>query len=70
MIAFILVMLIIIYIDSKTLKRAKPKGRVIGLYAAIMGFTLVIGILLSVDRPPVSPADIIEAVIVKAGMGR
>ncbi|MCX8132247.1 MAG: hypothetical protein N3I35_19400 [Clostridia bacterium] len=69
MIIFIFFIFLIVLLDFKILKKANPKGRIIGTYAFLMAASLLLGILLTLGKRPVSPAEVIESIVRIMGGG-
>jgi len=50
---------IVVLIDLKGLLHSEPKGRIRGIYFSVIAVSLLLGILISIDKAPESPNMVI-----------
>lgn len=69
MIWVIFFILLLILMDMTTLKKARLKGRIISVYALLIISSILVGVLIALDKRPASPAEIIGGMIRFIGLG-
>ncbi len=69
LIKIIFALLFISLINFKELLNSKQRGKVMTIYFTIIGISMILGILISVDKQPESPTVIIMDMLQKAGLG-
>ncbi len=50
---------VIVLLSLKELLASKSKGKLMTMYFILIGISLVLGILLSIDKPPASPIKVL-----------
>lgn len=68
LIKVIIAIAVVVLINYKELNNSKPKGRIMGIYFFVMGISLILGILISLDKAPDSPNMMIMNVVKYLGL--
>lgn len=68
MIIIIIAFLIIILLEMKNIISSKNKIKVAGIFSFFILISLILSVLLSINKRPLSPADLIEMIFNMLGV--
>jgi hypothetical protein len=64
----ILAITIVVLINLRELLHSKPRGRIMGIYFSVIAISLLLGILINIDKAPPSPNEIIVNFVKTLGL--
>lgn len=68
MIIIIIAFLIIVLLEMKNIVSSKNKIKVAGIFSFFILISLILSLLLSINKRPLSPADLIEMIFNMLGV--
>lgn len=68
MIIIIIAFLIIVLLEMKNIISSKNKVKVAGIFSFFILISLILSLLLSINKRPLSPADLIEMIFNMLGV--
>ncbi len=69
MLKVIIGILILVLLSLKELIASPSKGKVMGVYFVIIGISLILGVLISINKVPPSPYEVLINIFNKIGLG-